>query len=126
MGSLPGPVPRVGDEVCMALYKGTTHMMMLGTNNLETADVILTWVDHSVPSQGQERQGQEVHDLAIVKQKGSDEVEAIIRAAHGFNIHAGCIHSGLHEQQWNFPAEGRRQTMDDAEQELPVHQVQLT
>ena len=26
------------------VFNGTTHMMMLGTNNLEIADVILNWV----------------------------------------------------------------------------------
>ena len=31
------------------VFKGTTHMMMLGTNNLEIADVMLKWVDQNVP-----------------------------------------------------------------------------
>jgi len=31
------------------VFKGTTHMMMLGTNNLEIADVILKWTDENVP-----------------------------------------------------------------------------
>jgi hypothetical protein len=31
------------------VFNGTTHMMMLGTNNLEIADVILKWVDDNVP-----------------------------------------------------------------------------
>jgi hypothetical protein len=31
------------------VFKGTTHMMMLGTNNLEIADVMLKWVDENVP-----------------------------------------------------------------------------
>lgn len=30
------------------VFQGTTHMMMLGTNNLEIADVILNWVDQSL------------------------------------------------------------------------------
>jgi hypothetical protein len=30
-------------------FNGTTHMMMLGTNNLQVADVILNWVDKWVP-----------------------------------------------------------------------------
>ena len=37
------------DELGNPIFKGTTHMMMLGTNNLEVADVILNWVDQSVP-----------------------------------------------------------------------------
>jgi hypothetical protein len=40
------------DELGNPIFKGTTHMMMLGTNNLEIADVILNWVDHSVPPRG--------------------------------------------------------------------------
>jgi hypothetical protein len=37
------------DELGNAVFNGTTHMMMLGTNNLEVADVILNWVDENVP-----------------------------------------------------------------------------
>ena len=37
------------DELGNPIFKGTTHMMMLGTNNLEVADVILNWVDENVP-----------------------------------------------------------------------------
>jgi len=33
------------DELGNPIFDGTTHMMMLGTNNLEVADVILNWVD---------------------------------------------------------------------------------
>jgi hypothetical protein len=40
------------DELGNPIFKGTTHMMMLGTNNLQIADVILNWVDHSVPPRG--------------------------------------------------------------------------
>jgi hypothetical protein len=36
------------DELGNPVFKGTTHMMMLGTNNLEVADVILSWVDENV------------------------------------------------------------------------------
>ena len=39
-------------ELNNAVFKGTTHMMMLGTNNLEVADVILNWVDKNVPPTG--------------------------------------------------------------------------
>jgi hypothetical protein len=31
------------------VFNGTTHMMMLGTNNLEIADVILKWTDENIP-----------------------------------------------------------------------------
>ena len=31
------------------VFNGTTHMMMLGTNNLEVADVILKWTDENIP-----------------------------------------------------------------------------
>jgi len=37
------------DEVGNPVFKGTTHMMMLGTNNLEVADVILNWTDANIP-----------------------------------------------------------------------------
>jgi hypothetical protein len=36
------------DEVGNPVFKGTTHMMMLGTNNLEVADVILNWADQNI------------------------------------------------------------------------------
>jgi hypothetical protein len=36
------------DEVGNPVFKGTTHMMMIGSNNLEVADVILSWVDENV------------------------------------------------------------------------------
>src|SRR6476659_7963658 len=38
------------DELGKPIFNGTTHMMMLGTNNLEVADVILNWVDGAVSS----------------------------------------------------------------------------
>jgi len=37
------------DELGNPVFKGTTHMMMLGTNNLEVADVILNWADENIP-----------------------------------------------------------------------------
>jgi hypothetical protein len=37
------------DELGNPVFKGTTHMMMLGTNNLEVADVILNWTSENVP-----------------------------------------------------------------------------
>jgi hypothetical protein len=37
------------DELGNPIFNGTTHMMMLGTNNLEVADVILNWVEENVP-----------------------------------------------------------------------------
>jgi hypothetical protein len=36
------------DEVGNPVFKGTTHMMMLGSNNLEVADVILNWSDANI------------------------------------------------------------------------------
>ena len=36
-------------ELGNPVFKGTTHMMMLGTNNLEVADVILNWTDENIP-----------------------------------------------------------------------------
>src|SRR6516165_1117019 len=37
------------DETGNPVFKGTTHMMMLGTNNLEVADVIVNWTGENVP-----------------------------------------------------------------------------
>ena len=36
------------DELGNPIFNGTTHMMMLGTNNLEIADVILNWADKNI------------------------------------------------------------------------------
>jgi hypothetical protein len=38
------------DELGKPVFNGTTHMMMLGTNNLEVADVILNWSDANIPA----------------------------------------------------------------------------
>ena len=38
------------DELGNPIFNGTTHMMMLGTNNLEVADVILNWAGENIPS----------------------------------------------------------------------------
>ncbi len=43
------------DELGNPVFKGTTHMMMLGTNNLEVADVILNWVDASLSEKKHKR-----------------------------------------------------------------------
>jgi hypothetical protein len=37
------------DELPNPVFKGTTHMMMLDSNNLEIADLMLKWVDENVP-----------------------------------------------------------------------------
>ena len=37
------------DEVGNPVFKGTTHMMMDGSNNLEVADVILNWSSENIP-----------------------------------------------------------------------------
>ena len=39
---------KLDDPSFHGAFNGTTHMMMLGTNNLEVADVILNWVDENV------------------------------------------------------------------------------
>jgi hypothetical protein len=36
------------DELNNPVFNGTTHMMMLGTNNLEVADVILNWTGKNI------------------------------------------------------------------------------
>ena len=37
------------DEVNNPVFNGTTHMMMLGSNHLAVADLLLKWVDDNVP-----------------------------------------------------------------------------
>ena len=37
------------DELKNPVFKGTTHMMMIGTNNLDVADVILNWTNENIP-----------------------------------------------------------------------------
>src|SRR5580658_8182261 len=37
-------------ELGKPVFNGTTHMMMLDTNNLEVADVILNWSDANIPA----------------------------------------------------------------------------
>jgi len=41
------------DEIGNPIFNGTTHMMMLGTNNLEVADVILNWSEANIPVKSQ-------------------------------------------------------------------------
>ena len=36
------------DELKNPVFKGTTHMMMIGTNNLDVADVILNWTNENI------------------------------------------------------------------------------
>ena len=43
------------DELGNPTFNGTTHMMMLGTNNLEVADVLFNWVGKNVPGNGGRR-----------------------------------------------------------------------
>src|SRR6266699_3933394 len=44
------------DESGNPVFNGTTHMMMLGTNNLDVADVILKWVDANVNGKSKARE----------------------------------------------------------------------
>jgi hypothetical protein len=43
------------DELGNPIFKGTTHMMMIGSNNLEVADVILKWADENIPPKSKKR-----------------------------------------------------------------------
>jgi len=43
------------DELGNPIFNGTTHMMMLGTNNLEVADVILKWADENIPPKAKKK-----------------------------------------------------------------------
>lgn len=43
------------DELPNPVFKGTTHMMMLGSNNLEVADVILNWSEANILAKGKKK-----------------------------------------------------------------------
>ena len=58
-------------ELGNPVFKGTTHMMMLGTNNLEVADVILNWADANVPPRNKSRGRKELISLASTKKLAS-------------------------------------------------------
>ena len=45
------------DELDNPIFNGTTHMMMLGTNNLDVAGVILKWVDANVTAKSKAGSG---------------------------------------------------------------------
>jgi len=45
------------DELGNPVFNGTTHMMMLGTNNLEVADVILNWADQNITAKNKSGKG---------------------------------------------------------------------
>lgn len=55
-------------ELGNPIFKGTTHMMMLGTNNLEVADVILNWVDANIPPR-KNGKGKDLISLASTKKQ---------------------------------------------------------
>jgi len=51
-----------------AIFNGTTHMMMLGTNNLEVADVILNWAAENITAKA--RSGKSRTENSRVGRKG--------------------------------------------------------
>lgn len=50
LGTAKAEYVQLDDPRFNGAFDGTTHMMMIGTNNLEVADVILKWVDDNVRS----------------------------------------------------------------------------
>lgn len=58
-------------ELGNPIFKGTTHMMMLGTNNLEVADVILNWVDANIPPRKQNSRNKELISSVSTKKIAS-------------------------------------------------------
>lgn len=48
LGSAKAEYIKLDDPKFRGRFNGTTHMMMLGTNHLDVADVILDWVDDNV------------------------------------------------------------------------------
>lgn len=43
------------DELPNPVFRGTTHMMMIGANSNEVADVILNWAGRNIPPKGKDR-----------------------------------------------------------------------
>jgi len=58
-------------ELGNPVFKGTTHMMMLGTNNLEVADVILNWVDTNIPPRNKNGKNKELISSASTRKVAS-------------------------------------------------------
>ena len=58
-------------ELGNPIFKGTTHMMMLGTNNLEIADVILNWVDANIPPRNKNGKNKELISSVSTKKVAS-------------------------------------------------------
>jgi len=50
LGTAKAEYIKLDDPKYGGRFNGTTHMMMLGTNHLDVADVILDWVDENVPT----------------------------------------------------------------------------
>jgi hypothetical protein len=65
------------DELGNPVFNGTTHMMMLGTNNLEIADVILNWADENIPP-GKKNAKKTVITSAPSGSGGSRKASAIV------------------------------------------------
>jgi hypothetical protein len=59
-------------ELGNPVFKGTTHMMMLGTNNLEVADVILNWVDTNIPPRNKNAKNKELTSSVSTKKAASN------------------------------------------------------
>ena len=45
------------DELNNPVFKGTTHMMMIDSNNLEIAELMLKWAEANIPPKGQKAKG---------------------------------------------------------------------
>jgi len=48
LGSAKADYIQLDDPSFNGAFNGTTHMMMLGTNHLAVADVILAWADNNI------------------------------------------------------------------------------
>jgi hypothetical protein len=59
-------------ELGNPVFKGTTHMMMLGTNNLEVADVILNWVDANIPPRSKNTKNKELTSSVSTRKAASN------------------------------------------------------
>jgi hypothetical protein len=48
LGTAKAEYIKLDDPRFRGAFNGTTHMMMIGTNRLKVADVILDWIDKNV------------------------------------------------------------------------------
>ena len=92
------------DELGNPIFNGTTHMMMLGTNNLEVADVILNWADENMSTRSREAGRDQVN-------RKDDEMKRLIDTAPRAMRAAG-VHGRLQQRAGLQPPAPARPASD--------------